>query len=67
MKPEACSIGLKNDPATDRSRLFQAKLGDPKPMFEWVLPPCTAKAAMPVLVVMSFAAFGALLARPPRR
>jgi hypothetical protein len=46
---------------------FQAKLGDPVPMFEWVLPPRAAKAAIPVLAAVTLAAFGALLARPPRR
>ena len=45
---------------------FQARLGDPVPMFEWVLPPRAAKAAVPVLAVVSIGALGSLLLRPPR-
>ncbi|HYI23380.1 MAG TPA: hypothetical protein VEX62_12195 [Candidatus Limnocylindrales bacterium] len=32
---------------------FQRSLGDPVPMFEWVLPPRAAKAAIPVLAAVS--------------
>jgi len=45
---------------------FQARLGDPVPMFEWVLPPRAAKAAVPVLAVVSLSALAALLVRAPR-
>jgi hypothetical protein len=46
---------------------FQAKLGDPVPMFEWVLPPRAAKAAVPILTGVALASFVALALRPPRR
>lgn len=43
---------------------FQARLGDPVPMFELVLPPSAAKAAIPVLAVVSLVGMaGALLRR----
>jgi hypothetical protein len=42
---------------------FQARLGDPVPMFEWVLPPRAAKAAIPVLAAISVAAIAALVVR----
>jgi hypothetical protein len=42
---------------------FQARLGDPVPMFEWVLPPRAAKAAIPVLWLISLLGIGALFAR----
>jgi hypothetical protein len=45
---------------------FQARLGDPVPMFEWVLPPRAAKAAIPVLAVITLAGLLGLLLRPPR-
>jgi len=45
---------------------FQARLGDPVPMFEWVLPPRAAKAAIPVLAVVSVVGFLAVIARPRR-
>ena len=45
---------------------FQARLGDPVPMFEWVLPPRAAKAAIPILAIVSLAALGSfVLRRPP--
>lgn len=44
---------------------FQAKLGDPVPMFEWVLPPRAAKAAIPALTGIALAGLGALLLRRP--
>jgi hypothetical protein len=46
---------------------FQRSLGDPVPMFELVLPPKAAKAAIPILAVVTFCGFAALLLRPPRR
>jgi hypothetical protein len=44
---------------------FQARLGDPVPMFEWVLPPRAAKAAIPALTTVALASLVAMLARPP--
>lgn len=43
---------------------FQRRLGDPIPMFELVLPPRAAKAAIPVLFVVSVAGIAALVVRP---
>ena len=45
---------------------LQARLGDHVPMFEWVLPPRAAKAAIPILTAVSLAALLCLLLRPPR-
>jgi hypothetical protein len=45
---------------------FQRRLGDPVPMFELVLPPRAAKAAIPVLAVIGSAGLVLLLLRPPR-
>jgi len=45
---------------------FQRTLGDPVPMFELVLPPRAAKAAVPILTVITLAGFAVALARPPR-
>jgi len=42
---------------------FQARLGDPVPMFEWVLPPRAAKAAIPALTVAAISGLFALLLR----
>ena len=44
---------------------LQARLGDPVPMFELALPPRAAKAAIPVLTIVSLAGIAALLLRPP--
>lgn len=44
---------------------FQRSLGDPVPMFEWVLPPRAAKAAIPVLAGVSLAGLVAVGLRPP--
>ena len=44
---------------------FQRQLGDPVPMFELVLPPRAAKAAIPVLVVVAVAGLIAVILRPP--
>jgi len=46
---------------------FQARLGDPVPMFEWVLPPRAAKAAVPVLAVLALAALAAFATRSFQR
>ena len=46
---------------------FQRSLGDPVPMFELVLPPKAAKAAVPVLTGVTLAGFAALLMRKPQR
>jgi hypothetical protein len=45
----------------------QRQLGDPVPMFELVLPPRAAKAAIPVLFVVAVAGMVAVLLRPPSR
>ena len=45
---------------------FQRRLGDPVPMFELVLPPRAAKAAIPALALVTAAGMIALLLRPPR-
>ena len=45
---------------------FQAGLGDPVPMFEWVLPPRAARAAIPALAVVSVVDILAVIARDPR-
>jgi hypothetical protein len=44
----------------------QAKLGDPVPLFELVLPPRAAKAAIPVLTVVSVVGILAAAVRGPR-
>ena len=44
---------------------FQRQLGDPVPMFELVLPPRAAKAAIPVLFAVAVAGMVAVLLRPP--
>jgi hypothetical protein len=44
---------------------LQAEWGDPVPFFELVLPPRAAKAAVPILAVVSLAALVALALRPP--
>jgi len=46
---------------------FQRSLGDPVPMFEWVLPPKAAKAAIPVLTVVTLVGFAGVALRPPPR
>ena len=45
---------------------FQARLGDPVPMFEWVLPPRAAKAAVPVLALLTILGVLAAFVRQPR-
>jgi hypothetical protein len=44
---------------------FQRQLGDPIPMFELIMPPRAAKAAIPVLLLISVAGIAALLVRTP--
>jgi hypothetical protein len=44
---------------------FQARLGDPIPLFELVLPPRAAKAAVPILAAVAVAGIAALLILPP--
>jgi hypothetical protein len=44
---------------------MQAEWGDPVPFFELVLPPRAAKAAVPVLAVVSIAGLAALALRRP--
>jgi hypothetical protein len=44
---------------------FQARLGDPVPLFELVLPPRAAKAAVPVLAAVTAAGLVALVVLPP--
>jgi hypothetical protein len=44
---------------------MQAEWGDPVPFFELVLPPRAAKAAVPVLAVVSVAGIVALVLRRP--
>lgn len=44
---------------------FQRRLGDPVPMFELLLPPRAAKAAIPVLFVVAVSGMVAVLVRPP--
>jgi hypothetical protein len=46
---------------------FQRQLGDPVPMFELVLPPRAAKAAIPVLFVVAVSGMVAALVRSPSR
>lgn len=46
---------------------LQRQWGDPVPLFELVLPPRAAKAAVPVLAAVSIAGLAAVALRPPRR
>lgn len=43
---------------------FQRRLGDPVPLFELVLPPRAAKAAIPVLAAIAVAGIAALVILP---
>jgi hypothetical protein len=45
---------------------FQRSLGDPVPMFELVLPPRAAKAAVPLLAAASLAGLIVAALRPPK-
>jgi hypothetical protein len=44
---------------------LQRRLGDSVPLFELVLPPRAAKAAVPVLAAVSVAGMALVMARPP--
>src|SRR4029078_7576953 len=44
---------------------YQVEWGDPVPFFELLLPPRAAKAAIPVLAVVSLSPIGALIVRRP--
>jgi hypothetical protein len=57
----ALVIGRGNCPAGP----VQARLGDPVPMFELVLPPRAAKAAIPLLAIVSLAGIAAAVLRRP--
>lgn len=46
---------------------LQRRLGDPVPLFELVLPPRAAKAAIPVLTVVTAAGIAGVVLRRPRR
>jgi hypothetical protein len=45
---------------------LQARLGDPVPLFELVLPPRAARAAVPALLIVTLAGLAAVAARMPR-
>jgi hypothetical protein len=45
---------------------LQDRCGDPVPLFELVLPPRAAKAAVPVLTGAALGGLALLVARPPR-
>lgn len=45
---------------------FQTRLGDPVPLFELVLPPRAARAAVPALLIVTLAGLAAVGARLPR-
>ena len=57
----ALVVGRGNCPVGPR----QAEWGDPVPFFELVLPPRAAKAAIPLLGVVSFGGIAALVLRRP--
>lgn len=58
----ALAIGRGNCPFGS----FQRRLGDPVPMFELILPPRAAKAAIPILTVVTLAGFAAVALRSRR-
>jgi hypothetical protein len=58
----ALVVGRGNCPAGP----LQRELGDPKPLFELILPPRAAKAAIPILAGVTIAGLVAVAARPPR-
>jgi hypothetical protein len=45
---------------------LQARLGDPVPLFDLVLPKRAAKAAIPVLFVVAVTGLAGVVLRPPR-
>jgi hypothetical protein len=57
----ALVVGRGNCPVGPR----QAEWGDPVPFFELVLPPRAAKAAVPMLAVVSLGGIAALVLRRP--
>ena len=57
----ALAVGRGNCPVGP----LQERWGDPVPFFELLLPPRAAKAAIPVLTVVSLAGIGALIVRRP--
>jgi hypothetical protein len=57
----ALAVGRGNCPLGP----LQRQLGDPVPMFELVLPPRAAKAAIPILSVVAATGIVAILLRPP--
>lgn len=61
MQGTALVVGRGNCPLGP----FQRRLGDPVPMFELVLPPRAAKAAIPVLSVVAATGMVAVILRPP--
>lgn len=56
-------IGRGNCPMSP----IQRRLGDPVPLFELVLRPRAARAAIPALTLVTIAGFVAGVLRPPRR
>jgi hypothetical protein len=46
---------------------LQARIGDPVPLFELVLPPRAAKAAIPILTGVALAGLALVVVRPPAR
>lgn len=46
---------------------LQARLGDPVPLFELILPKRAAKAAIPALFTIAVAGLAGVLLRPPSR
>lgn len=46
---------------------YQRQLGDPVPLFELVLPPRAAKAAIPVLLAVTLAGMAGLIVGPRRK
>lgn len=46
---------------------LQAEVGDPVPLFELVLPPRAAKAAVPVLAAITIGGIALVVMRRPRR
>jgi hypothetical protein len=57
----ALAVGRGNCPMGG----LQSRWGDPVPFFELVLPPRAAKAAVPILAVVSVAALASLVVRRP--
>ncbi|MEO8626145.1 MAG: hypothetical protein ABI452_05535 [Candidatus Limnocylindrales bacterium] len=45
---------------------LQTQMGDPVPMFEWLLPPRAAKAAILVLTLVTLGGLALMWLRPPK-